>query len=171
MAKAEMLRFLGIFQNRDEAAKVLKSPGDSSLVERGVPRLLLICCPCRCGDTLIINLDARSGPAWRMYRRGSKITLFPSYWRDSGCKSHFILWNNRIHWCNWDDEWLWTESSVLEEKVLRELTEEYRDYTELAELLGEIPWDVLKACRSLVRKGYAAMRFSESRGEFRRLKG
>jgi len=168
MSRADKIHFAGTFLSRDEAATSLRAPGDTALVHRGVARMLLMNCPCGCGDALVINLDSRAGPAWRLYRRGDKISLFPSYWRDTKCESHFILWRNRIYWCDWDDESIWTSPSAIEELVLRELPEHFINYEALAERLQEDPWDVLQACHVLVRKGNAVMNFPRRKGEFRR---
>ena len=157
------------FLGRDEASASLKMPGDTALVHRGVARMLLMNCPCTCGDILVINLDSRAGPAWRIYRRGNGVSLFPSYWRDSKCGSHFILWRNIIHWCDWDDDGIWTSASVIEERVLMALTDQFTNYEVVAEELEEVPWDVLQACHSLVRKGYAVANRPSRKGEFRRL--
>jgi hypothetical protein len=168
MPRAEKIRFTGKFISRDEAAASLKMPGDTALVHRGVARMLLMDCPCGCGDVLVVNLDARAGPAWRIYRRGDAISLFPSYWRDSKCGSHFILWRNRVYWCDWDDDSIWTSSSIIEDLVLREMPEHFINYEVLAEKLQEDPWDVLQACHSLVRKECAVMKLPRRKGEFRR---
>lgn len=169
MPKVERIAFKGTFSSRDEGAAQLKQPGDAALVERGVPRMLLLHCPCRCGDTLVINLDRRTGPAWRFYLRNNRFTLFPSYWRDSKCGSHFILWNNHVLWCDWDeDSPRWSSSSAIEDQVLRKLSSEWTSYEELAESLDEIPWDVLQACYSLVRKNLVEKHPDHRSGKFRR---
>jgi hypothetical protein len=166
--RANRIRFTGTYSGRDEAAATLTIPGDAALVCRGVPRMLLLNCPCGCGDILVVNLDKRAGPAWRMYQRGKSLSVFPSYWRDSKCESHFILWRNNIYWCDWEDDSLWTSASSIEERVLRELPDHFTHYEALAEQLQEVPWDVLLACNSLVRKGKALMNMPRSTGEFRR---
>jgi len=168
MGRADQIRFTGTYSGRDEAAVTLTSPGDAAIVYRGVPRMLLMNCPCRCGDILVVNLDKRAGPAWRMYQRGGSLTLFPSYWRDSECGSHFVLWSNNIYWCDWEDDSFWTSASIIEERVFRALPHNFTHYEVLAEQLQEIPWDVLLACHSLVRKGKAVMNIPRSKGEFRR---
>jgi hypothetical protein len=168
MPRADKIHYRGTFESRDEAASSLSASGDAALVKRGVLRMLLIKCPCGCGDLLVINLDSRSGPAWRVYKRGSSFSLYPSYWRDSFCKSHFVLWKNQVHWCDWDDESLWQSPSQIEELILRELPEKFVSYEALADKLQQIPWDVLQACYSLVRKGYAEQNYNSRKGEFRR---
>ena len=168
MPRADKIRFTGTFPSRDEAAGSLSEPGDIALVHRGVPRLLLMRCPCRCGDILVINLDPRSGPAWRMYQRRGGISLHPSYWRDTHCESHFVLWSNCIYWCDGRDDNLWSRSSEIEERVLQAMPEHYVNYHNLADALDEIPWDVLMACHGLVRRGVAEMKQPRQAGEFRR---
>lgn len=166
-----MVSFLGRAENTGEAASLLKKPGDTVLVERGVPRLLILRCPCGCGDDLLINLDKRAGPAWRLYFRANRLTLFPSYWRDSGCGSHFILWNDEIFWCDWDsDEGIWQKSNRIEGKVRDTLPFEFIDYQVLAEQIDEVPWDVLQACYQLVREGAATANFPKRKQEFKRVR-
>jgi len=38
-------------------------------------------CPDGCGERIVLNLDPRAGPAWRLYDRKEKTTLYPSVWR------------------------------------------------------------------------------------------
>ena len=168
--RANVIQLMGVFMQRDDAAAVIKEAGDTALVHRGSPRMLLMKCPCRCGDILVINLDKRAGPAWRMYQRGNAISLFPSYWRDSACASHFVLWSNNVFWCDWEDDSLWTSASVIQDHVSQALPDHFIHYEQLAEQLGEIPWDVLLACHALVRKGGAVANQPRSKGEFRRTK-
>lgn len=148
--------YKGAIKNRTESKDLLLNPGDFVIVERGVPRLLILRCPCGCGDDLLINLDKRSGPAWRLYSKSKSFSLFPSYWRDTACGSHFIIWENRIYWCyrrNELDE-SWTVSERIENKVLEVLKEnEYIHYIELADDCGLIPWESLQACKQLSKKG------------------
>ena len=170
MIRAQRINFTGKFSARDEAASSLKVPGDAALVHRGVDRMLLMNCPCGCGDVLVINLDRRAGPAWKIYRRGEAISLFPSYWRDTKCESHFILWKNNLFWCDWDDDNIWSSSNYIEDKVLSALTANFVNYEDLAEQLQEVPWDVLQACHALVRRGCAANNIPKRKGEFKRSK-
>ena len=168
MRRADHIRFTGSYQSRDEAAASLQTTGDAALVQRGVPRMLLLKCPCGCGDVLIVNLDKRSGPAWRMYRRRNAVSLYPSYWRDSKCGSHFIIWSNHIYWCDWDDDSIWSNPSDIEDRVLTALTDRFVNYDEIADQLHEVPWDILQACYSLVRKGRAINNQPKRKGEFKR---
>ena len=98
---AKRVHFKGEVEQRDEGNRLLSAPGDVVLVNRGTPRALLIKCPDGCGDNLAINLDDRTGKAWRLYDRGNRMTLVPSVWRDSGCGAHFIVWKDRILWCGY----------------------------------------------------------------------
>jgi len=57
-------------------------------------------CPCGCGETLHMNLQAATRPCWQLlqHRQGT-VTLHPSVWRKVGCRSHFFIRRGRIHWC------------------------------------------------------------------------
>ena len=168
--RAQTINFLATVQSTSEASERLTAPGDTVLVERGTPRLLQMKCPCGCGDVLTINLDKRSGPAWRIYWRRKRLTLFPSYWRDSNCGSHFIVWDGEIYWCDWDDEndELWKRSSLIEDKVAAALPAKFTPYEEIADKLDELPWDVLRACQNLVRRGTAISNAPLRKGEFKK---
>lgn len=169
--RVDRIRFIGKVSTHDEALTAIRQQsGDAVLVVRGIVRSLILNCPCGCGQYLTINLDSRVGPAWRIYLRKNALTLFPSYWRDSHCESHFILWGNRIYWCDRDD-WLRDEVSAgLRQSVLETLPDEFTRYEIVAEKIGEIPWDVLEACRALARERKAEQHPDKRRrGEFRRM--
>lgn len=87
-----------------EARELASVPTRISIIERGVPRSVVFRCPCGCGDVLSINVDQDAGAAWYVRVREGRITLMPSVWRENGCQSHFILWNNLVWWCTSDDE-------------------------------------------------------------------
>ena len=57
-------------------------------------------CPCRCGDTIHLNLLEQESPCWsvRFHRDGS-VSVTPSVWRTKGCRSHFFIRSSRIEWC------------------------------------------------------------------------
>lgn len=172
--RVDSISFRGKVESRDVASNALKDSGDLVLVERGRPRMLVLRCPCGCGEDLLINLDSRAGHAWGFYRNRRGLTLYPSYWREGGCGSHFILWNNHIYWCyGWESEESqgWEVSEEVEQKVYAALPEnEFAKYFELAELLGLIPWEVLEACRRLAKKGKAVSDKWPHRGGYRRTK-
>lgn len=149
------IAYKGTIENRSDANSLLASPGEFVIIERGVPRLLTLRCPCGCGDDLIINLDERSGPAWKLYFKKDKLSLYPSYWRDTACGSHFIIWNNNIYWFNRvDDEFesYFAIDDEIENLVLENLPIEFTHYTVIADTCGLIPWECLQACRQLVKK-------------------
>lgn len=171
--RVNKIAFKGKVETRDAAFAPLKQSGDFVIVERGQPRLIVMRCPCGCGDDLLINVDKRVGKAWRYYRNQYGMSLYPSYWRDTSCGSHFIVWNNNIYWCSgWEAEEIdkFSVSSDLEQTVLGNLTaEHFTDYYVLAEALELIPWDVLQACRQLVRRGLAESGKRDKYNYFRRL--
>lgn len=169
------LHFKGTVQSRSEVSGLLKLPGDAVLIERGRPRWLLISCPCGCGDEFPINLDPRAGPAWRLYRnQRTGLSLFPSVWRDSGCCSHYIIWRNQILMFGQYEDDFDNESQAdranLIDAVLNQLpTNSLVDFSDVAEALGEVPWDVLMVCRQLTRKGLAREGVDKQRGSFGRV--
>lgn len=165
-SKVRAAHFLGTTAHQSEAATLVKEPGDAVLVNRGVPRSLVLRCPDGCGELLTVNLDPRSGPAWRLYVEDNHLlTLFPSVWRDTGCHAHFILWDNAIHWTN--ERWTRRRRPPLEERVLKTLNQTPRHFTEIAASLDAIPWAVLHACYELVDRGRAIEGVDEAKGFFR----
>lgn len=57
-------------------------------------------CPCRCGETLYMNLQPATRPVWQLFRhKEGTITLHPSIWRTVGCRSHFFIRRGRVYWC------------------------------------------------------------------------
>lgn len=85
-------------------ASIAMSPTRLALVQRGPPRSVLFQCPCGCGDTISMNVDPAAGRAWRLRVREGRLTLMPSVWRTTGCRSHFILWDNGVWWCRFADD-------------------------------------------------------------------
>lgn len=171
--RAKRIDLKGVVDSRSLAAPFLGKPGDAVLIERGMPRMMILRCPCGCGDDLVINLDRRAGPAWRLYRGTAGTSLHPSYWRDGGCGCHFILWSDRIYWCfGWnqrdeDDDWF--VAAEIEEQVIQNLSlSEFARYWEVADNLSLLPWEVLQACRQLVQRGFVEEGKGRLEGAFRR---
>ncbi len=176
MVKAPVLRLRRTVQSRGDASIYLKLPGDAVLIERGRPRWLLLSCPCGCGEEFPINLDSRAGPAWRIYLdKRTGVSLYPSVWRESGCESHYIIWRNKIllfrNYDDYFDDAPQTDTlSVLSGAVLDQLPRAgLIEYSEIAEALNEVPWDVLMVCRHLVRTRMAREGTGKQRGSFGRL--
>lgn len=169
------LNFKGTVASHASASQYLKQPGDAVLVERGYPRWLVMKCPDGCGDELPINLDGRAGPAWRIYQSPRLgLTLYPSVWRDTGCEAHFIVWrNNVVVFCGWDDweyDHFWEDQAYegLRDKVLTHLRSgRMAHFAEIADEIGELPWDVLRACRDLVKRKQAVEGDDNKRQHFR----
>lgn len=166
MSRARSIRELGEAEGHAQCVAKLRSPGDIVVDCRGVPRALVMMCPDGCGDVLTVNLDRRSGKAWRIDRRKDKLTVYPSVWRAEGCRAHFIIWRGRILWCDWregpnpDDEMLQRQV----EQALRAAGSDFIEYETLAQAMDENPWDIAWACRMLVRAGRAEV---ENNSRFR----
>jgi hypothetical protein len=165
--RANRLTVRGEVTLRHEAEELLSEPGAAVLVRRGVLRSIAIACPDGCGEHLTINLDPRAGPAWRYYDRSSGVSLFPSIWRDSGCRSHFIVWHSRIYWCDWNDELEAPIEDVIG-RVKDALTPNFTSYVEISDQLGLVPWAVLSACNRLCRQGIAVAGLGKQQGQFKR---
>jgi len=171
VGRAKRVRDRGAITHRHAADALLERPGDIVLVNRGVPRSIVMACPDGCGDVLTINLDPRTDKAWRYYKRRNQISVFPSVWRDTGCFSHFIIWNHSIVWCDWEDDdrdVIVEEEVQLRERVLSRCTQEWQHFTDLAEQLDEVPWGVNRACRHLASKTHLLLEGSdELEGQFK----
>jgi hypothetical protein len=168
-----VLAVKAIVESRAEVGSLLRNPGDAVIIQRGTPRWMMLKCPCGCGDDIPINLDQRAGKAWRIYASAHRgVSLYPSVWRDTGCKSHFIIWNGRILlFEGYDDMGRGANSTpefmALVERI-RETWNSYSaiHYVDIADRLGEIPWDVLDACRHLESSGFLSEGTGEERGSF-----
>lgn len=170
----------GIVASRSDVHERVQQPGDVVIVYRSRARLLVLGCPCGCGDALTINLDVRAGPAWRVYNTEGPLTVFPSVWRDSGCGSHFIVWRGRILLFGGkqdmpkddDQEPLgWFGGAILPaEHVLAAMPlHDFVSVADLADRVSALPWEVLATCRHLKARGLAIEGGGARRGSFRRL--
>jgi hypothetical protein len=168
------LRITGIHSSRSDVGSSLRHPGDAALVKRGEPRLLVVRCPCGCGEEYAINLDRRAGQAWRLFESSKGFTLFPSVWRDVGCLSHYIIWNSVVYILGVDDEdaddpFTNQTASVTEDALLTAVsTTEFEEFSALADRVQQTPWDVLIVCRRLVRRGHLVEASGRKRGFFKR---
>lgn len=170
--RVRRVRLKGIVSSHHEAITLATEPGDVAIVKRDVARSFVMRCPDCCGEAITLNLDARTDKAWRVYQSARGLTLFPSVWRDTGCHSHFIVWNDVIWWVDFFDmeksDWE-EERRLLEERVWRTLRPDaLTDFVQIADVLTEIPWAVLDACRGLVRSGRAAAGEGSMKNSFRR---
>ena len=172
---ADVIQFQGTVATRGEASDLLKAPGDAVLIERGRPRLLLLSCPCGCGQHFPINLDPRAGPAWRLYGNPQRaLSLYPSVWRESDCRSHYVIWRNRIFLFGRHEDDLDTLSQPDETIPLIDAVHDRLPqsglvpFLDIAEAIDAIPWDVLMVCRRLVRSGRAREGTGKQRGSFAR---
>ena len=153
------VRWQGVVETRGDALSAVPETGDVVLVSRsGTDRWLVFRCPCGCGTELPINLDKRTGPAWKLYYPGSQASLYPSVWRESGCEAHFILSRGRVWLLGGSDD-DWSRDTVVDEVLLdlvrQTLTDVPAHYFDIAEQVGAEPWETYEACRRLVRQDEA----------------
>ena len=169
--KANRILWKGAADGHSGASELLVFAGDVAMIVRGRPRALLMLCPCGCGEVLTINLDSRSDKAWLLYKRNAGVSLYPSVWRTTGCKSHFVVWDDRIFGLGLD--W-WDEDDSLEldsGKVLEMFSGNApTHFTKIAEQLNAVPWEVLRICRRLAREKKLVAGELEDDGNFCRPK-
>ena len=56
-------------------------------------------CPCGCKQIIQLNLLKEGDASWRVtIHRDSSISIRPSVWRITGCKSHFTITRGNINW-------------------------------------------------------------------------
>lgn len=174
MTKNKTLSIKARVKSRAIASAYLKRPGDAVIVDRQGPRWLVLSCPCGCGAEVPVNLDRRAGPAWRMYESSKGTTIYPSVWRDTDCKSHFIIWRDTIHMIGARYGASWTdEIEEGEDDLLRRVLEVLSDREQSAEQISDQipysePWDVWRCCRRLCRLGKAIEGTELTEGRFRR---
>lgn len=57
-------------------------------------------CPCGCQAIIQLNLLKQTRPCWELiHNRDGSVSLSPSVWRQTGCRSHFFLKHSHIEWC------------------------------------------------------------------------
>jgi len=169
VSKVRLVRFRGEAGSYAEADALIDMPGDVAFVKRGHLRAMIISCPDGCGEVITTNLDPAAGPAWTLYRRRRGITLVPSIFRESGCRSHFIIWNDGILWCD-DDEWDYLEPNrEIDARILDLLRgfSSFRTIDEIARDVDEVPWLVSSACKRLTQKGLIIQRPGKNSRSFR----
>lgn len=121
-----------------------------------------------------MNLDRRAGPAWRLYMSHKGLSVYPSVWRDTDCKSHFIIWRNKIlmfgpqYGDSWLDDVDPSENELIQ-RVLDALTTRGQSAEEISDKIpASVPWDVLRCCQKLCRSGLATEGRGQEKGRFSR---
>jgi hypothetical protein len=56
-------------------------------------------CPCGCGETIQLNALPEARPRWRVRQHlDGRVSLMPSVWRNTGCRSHFLVRGGVVEW-------------------------------------------------------------------------
>lgn len=138
-------------ERRADAVPLLRLACEAVLVHRGHDRLLVIRCPCGCGDDVLLNLDRAAGPAWRLYETARGVSVFPSVWRETGCGSHFVVWDDRVLIFGERDWSFDSDDRDLGEAIIAVLRAHNVPvhFEDVADRLGAVPWTILSVCRRL----------------------
>lgn len=83
----------------DERPKVLKPRRLYVTRHAEGPAFGFLLCPCGCRETVHLRFMGERRPRWSLESRAGRATVFPSVWRQSGCRSHFFIRVGRIDWC------------------------------------------------------------------------
>lgn len=67
--------------------------------EEDGPWAAVLMCPCGCDARTELLLVPGSETFWRVTRGPLGVTLTPSVWRTSGCRSHYLVRDSTIVWC------------------------------------------------------------------------
>ena len=78
-----------------EAVKEIQRPGTIVLIgSEAITKRVQFLCPCGCADAVSLNLLQEIGPAWRIaIDEKDRVSISPSIRRQSGCRSHFVLFH------------------------------------------------------------------------------
>lgn len=67
--------------------------------DRGHKWVAAFICPCGCNQIIQLNLLKDGSVLWRVtIHRETSITIRPSVWRITGCKSHFTITRGHLRW-------------------------------------------------------------------------
>jgi hypothetical protein len=170
--RANRLVLRGTVASMARAVDLLEKPGDVVLVVRERLRHIVLCCPCGCGERYPINLDSRVGSAWRLRENadGASLSLFPSIWRESGCRSHYIIRRSRfifVDWAEWPNSVSGAVSSTLRNRVLGRIAKRSVRVEDVALELEADPWDVADLFNALVHEGVLLEVRGKQRGVFK----
>ena len=56
-------------------------------------------CPCGCNEHIHLNTLISANPRWSYKLKKRKVSIYPSVRRITGCKSHFWITKDKLHWC------------------------------------------------------------------------
>lgn len=70
------------------------------VVYHNKPIWALFRCPCGCDNVISLSLQKIHNPYWKVIiNPNGRPTLYPSVWQIKGCKSHFLVRDGRVIWC------------------------------------------------------------------------
>lgn len=69
-----------------------------AVMAEGIPKWLLLRCPCGCGEILKLPLMTNHNPHWQITNGKDGLTVFPSVNVTDNCLSHFWIRDNHVNW-------------------------------------------------------------------------
>jgi hypothetical protein len=79
---------------------VLAADEVALVVDDSVFKWTVLNCPCGCREQIRVSLMRSHYPHWELnIEPDETITLHPSLWRGTGCRSHFFVRRGKVEWC------------------------------------------------------------------------
>ena len=83
---------------KDDVPELLEDDLLYVVGENGEYWMICFKCPCRCGELIHLNLLKEASPYWKFLVKNGRLSISPSIWKTTGCKSHFKIYNNKVKW-------------------------------------------------------------------------
>jgi len=66
---------------------------------KGYSKWAYMKCPCGCKEILTLSLMKKHNPSWTIkVDKLNRATLYPSIWKEDGCRSHFWIRKGKLIW-------------------------------------------------------------------------
>ena len=94
------------YEHIDEIPDKLEENTIYVVSEEGIDWQILFKCPCGCKQDIALSLLKEYRPHWSYFIKRNRITISPSVDGLYGCKSHFLIIDGMIKWCeNYNDNY------------------------------------------------------------------
>lgn len=90
-------RFLG--QSLSDFPSIIKGDIVYLIGEKKCKWVAAFICPCGCKEVIQLNLLKEGSVCWKVtLHRDRSVTIRPSVWRTTGCRSHFTIRRGQLNW-------------------------------------------------------------------------